>query len=127
MRLPHDAGPEALARALSWIEEETAGAQDEVRGRVVLVAAEALANALEHGGGDVQMAVTNDALTITLTVRDAGDGPSAEALFSSELPPDPMQMGGRGLFLIRTLTDTVTVARGTLSMQFCPRASPAAE
>jgi hypothetical protein len=45
----------------------------------------------------------------TLAIEDEGDGLSLRRVQEAELPADPYQTGGRGLYLIRMLADRVEV------------------
>ena len=118
MRLPPDAGPDSIADALDWIESQLGAVEPDLCDRVLLAAAEALANALEHGTGDVRFTVTRAAGDLTLAVRDAGPGPSATAIAEAQLPADPLQPGGRGLYLLRSLADSVSVDEGAVRLRF---------
>ena len=114
LRLPStaDAPPDAVAFVESLckrleIEEDTAS-------RIALAAAEAAANAAEHGNAfsderDVLLQASWDAALFELAVEDQGTGLAPDALDAATLPEDPMDTGGRGLFLIRALTDEACI------------------
>ena len=110
-----DAPPEAVAFAESICGR--IGLDEELIGRIALAAAEAAANAAEHGnrfqeGREVVVAVTWDAASLELSVEDEGPGVAADALATASLPADPMDTGGRGLFLIHELADEATLEAG---------------
>ena len=79
--------------------------------QAVLCAEEAFTNALRHGG-DVNGAISVSARLVgrelILEVRDQGCGFDASAL-DLEAVPDPLAVGGRGLYLIWHLADEVEI------------------
>ena len=116
-RLPStpDAPPEAVAFVESICER--IGLDDALAGRITLAAAEAAANAAEHGNGyregtEVLVEVEWDAGLLQLSVEDEGAGVAADALDTAALPEDPLDTGGRGLFLMSALADEASVAAG---------------
>jgi serine/threonine-protein kinase RsbW len=108
--LPADASEvDAFRRHFTrWIAEETA-ATDERRADIVLAVYEAVANAAEHAyptpTPDATMNITaryrHTARTLDVTVTDHGT-------WKQQQPTT----GGRGLLLIRALTDTTDIATG---------------
>ncbi len=75
-----------------------------------LVLTEAVTNAVVHGSANdprkkvsVEWKVSGQ--TVTLAVGDSGRGPSADDLRRPELPDDPLETGGRGLYLIHRFGD----------------------
>lgn len=70
-----------------------------------LVIAELLANAVEHAGGPAWVSLSWGGKYPTLTVRDLGPG--------FELPkglPDELAEGGRGLFIVSSVVEQLTVS-----------------
>ena len=70
-----------------------------------LVVAELLANAAEHAAGPAWVSLSWGGKNPTLTVRDLGPG--------FELPkglPDDLAEGGRGLFIVNSVVDQLSVA-----------------
>jgi serine/threonine-protein kinase RsbW len=104
------ARPDALAelrtRLRTWLREHDVG--DEVERGVVLAVSEAAANAVEHaygsdGAGIVTvMAVLDDDGVLEITVRDEGTWRDGDS--------DPDR--GRGLSIMRTIADRLSVERG---------------
>lgn len=71
-----------------------------------LVIGEAIANTVEHAPGLVEVYLDWRGSRPILYVRDAGPGLRG---FSPTLPSDPLSESGRGLFLIRSFADEVSV------------------
>jgi len=109
------ADPQAVRKVSAGVNELLTGKQwpDEEVMKVELAVQEALANAIRHGckndaSKQVQCCVTFDATgELVIVVRDPGPGFDATAV------PDPLEAdnllkpGGRGVFLINQLMDTV--------------------
>jgi serine/threonine-protein kinase RsbW len=79
---------------------------------MVLAIDEAVANALGHGssgGGQVAVGLTVQDDWVEARVVDAG--PTTGPPSIPQRLPDPLALGGRGLWLIRELTDEVRVER----------------
>lgn len=105
---------EALLRAEEWSDADTT--------RVVLATSEAAANAVEHAGGD-ELTVgcrLGDAVAV-VSIVDGGPGPDPAALERATLPSDPMATSGRGLHILRQLSDAASVRDGTLELRFRTR------
>jgi anti-sigma regulatory factor (Ser/Thr protein kinase) len=71
---------------------------------VVLVVHELAANVVRHGGGYGQLQLWGDGDRIVCRVSDSGPGLNATAASAPE-PPSPRMAGGRGLFIVRRLSD----------------------
>jgi len=78
---------------------------------MVIVAHELASNAVRHGGGSGQLRVwlLND--TVCCEVSDSGGGLADPAAAGRERVPAEA-LGGRGLWIIRQLSDTVTIRTG---------------
>jgi len=75
-----------------------------------LVLTEAFVNAVKHGCGKLESAFIEitwsaEPERVLLEVLDPGPGPSDAVRKSMKLPEDPMEEGGRGLYLIYSLCD----------------------
>lgn len=105
---------EALLRAEGWSETDTT--------RVVLATSEAAANAVEHASGDELTVCCRvvDAVAV-VSVVDGGPGPDPSALERATLPSDPLATSGRGLHILRQLSDAASVEDGKLELRFRPR------
>ncbi|MFN8109181.1 MAG: ATP-binding protein [Thermoleophilia bacterium] len=82
-------------------------------GRLLLAAAEAVSNAIEHGspeeGGHVEVRVVTGVAGARLEVVDEGR-PGHPAVIDLEAPtPEPSSTRGRGIVIMRTLADRVSV------------------
>ena len=108
---------DVLVTEAGWVPED--------RTRVALAMGEALANAVEHGGGEddlLRVRLDLDGATLDVCVSDGGDGPDPDRLADAELPSDPLATEGRGLYILRTVADAVRVdARGGLCVTVCAR------
>ncbi len=77
-------------------------------GDIVLAIQEAMTNAVRHSGAtdDLEVALHVEGSDLVAEIRDHGRGFDV-ASFDAERQPDPMALGGRGLFLIAELMDTL--------------------
>jgi anti-sigma regulatory factor (Ser/Thr protein kinase) len=84
---------------------------------VVLSLEEACKNAIRFSGSrcPIDVTVAADATDVSLEVRDHGVGFEPRPI-DRAVPPDPLEIQGRGLFLMACLMDDVRVAydRGTV-------------
>lgn len=101
-------GPADLpaVRALATTTAEDAGLDRERVDDLVTAVNEAATNAVESGGLGV-LRVWTDPAGIVCEVVNAG-GPIADP-FAGHFPPDPLGARGRGLWLMRQLTDLVEI------------------
>jgi len=82
------------------------GAFEDDLSRSQLIIAELLANTVKHAPGLVRLEIDCCGNHPVLTIADRGPGlPN----FDAKLPDDAMDEEGRGLFLIGTLADAVSV------------------
>ena len=135
MRLVLPSTPEAVPEAVRFAEAAASEAAlpDEVADRMSLAVGEAVANAVEHGNcADVNRIVKLEWLKEGrggwLSVEDEGPGLTLDRLQNATLPENALQAGGRGLFIIKELTDGVSLeAEGRrLMLWFAPRPSETA-
>lgn len=108
---------EALVEAEGWPERDVT--------RVVLATSEAVANAVEHGGGvqgepSFTLSCTASAGAAEVTVHDGGPGPAPALLRTATLPEEALATGGRGLSIMRQLADEVAVVDGRVRLRFKP-------
>jgi serine/threonine-protein kinase RsbW len=72
---------------------------------------ECVANAVEHGGGRGRLRLWREDGRLVCEVADAGQGVPAEVLAETGLP-GPSAAGGRGIWLMRRLSDEVAFTTG---------------
>lgn len=85
----------------------------EVSSEILLAVGEVAANAYRHGRklegrSEVRVRCSFDQSTVTITIADDGPGFDPSLMESADLP-DRFASGGRGLYLIRELMDSVEV------------------
>lgn len=122
MRLILEPGPEpeVVAEALQWAEQALAALAalaESIRDRVLLVLGEAVANAVRHGRGTVEVTVVQGGSTLSVHVADEARALTASALHAATLPSE-RQTDGRGLVLIAALVDAWAVEDGALYVTF---------
>ena len=113
-----------MSDALTFVESEVrqlAGVDERMLDRVVLVAGEVLANAVEHGGTAPQQAVrievSGSASAIELAIREGSESVRLDRFEDARLPSNTLATEGRGLFLIRSLSDHID-ANGPRGLRF---------
>ncbi|HEX4818393.1 MAG TPA: ATP-binding protein [Nonomuraea sp.] len=87
------------------------GVSGERLGDYVAAVNECVANAVEHGGGRGRLRMWRQDGRLVCEVADAGPGIPAEALAPTRLPA-PWATGGRGLWLMRRLSDEIAFTMG---------------
>lgn len=88
------------------------GVDDDLAYRVVLLATEAVTNAMEHGNEldadkSVRLDVEVEPAAITIVVEDEGPGFDRSAVENPVAPDNLLAEGGRGIFLIEHMADEV--------------------
>jgi anti-sigma regulatory factor (Ser/Thr protein kinase) len=86
------------------------GAREAEVDRLVLVASELATNAVRHGGGTGRLRLWRSSDQLVCEVSDKGAGISNPDIGAG--PVEPTAMGGRGLWICRALSDTITIAAG---------------
>ena len=97
----------------------TAGLDEDALHRVSVAVRESVANAIVHGNGNdkdkrvfIEFAsIDGDRPRIAIRVRDQGAGFDLRTLSDPLRPENLMKPCGRGIFLIRTLMDEMTLQR----------------
>lgn len=121
---------DAITQAVQFAEEAAREAcfPEETSDRLVLSVGEAVANAIEHGNAleeertvTVSWRIEGDG--IWFGIQDEGAGIAHESIENATLPEDILQTGGRGLYIIRELSDAFVVSEDgtTLTLLFRPR------
>jgi anti-sigma regulatory factor (Ser/Thr protein kinase) len=124
----HAAGPDGVAldqpfgsddlyalRAAVAAHAMRLGAPPDRVAHLVIVASELASNAIRHGGGRGRLRLSRVDGAVRCEVSDAGPGITDPAGAGTVRPP-AMALGGRGLFIVRRLTVSLTIAsteRGT--------------
>lgn len=111
LRLEVDPDFEALADLRQAIRGflEDIGVGAEVADDLLLVATELCTNAIEASAElvPVEVEVRFDGRSLRLSVSNVGDGPAHEV---PELPHGSLQHRGRGLAIVQSLVDTLSIA-----------------
>jgi len=91
-------------------------------GDLVLALDEVIANAQEHGRAPIEVEAWVDG-RLVVEVTDVGGGFDRARVWSTH-PPPPLGRRGRGLWIIRQLTDLVMIRSGeegtTVRIEFSP-------
>lgn len=111
--------PDAAAAACAFVEAMVAewGLPEEVGMRMVLAAGEVVDNAAGHGHDYdaarlVRVRLEASVRSAVLVVEQERPGPDLQSFLEADLPADPMDTRGRGLFLVRELADDLWVEDG---------------
>ncbi|MDQ7904435.1 ATP-binding protein [Phytohabitans sp. ZYX-F-186] len=116
-------GPEAVAvdhqfdadglyalRAALAAHADHLGATPEQVERLLIVGGELATNAIRHGGGTGRLRLWRDGDLLRCRISDQGPGMPDPAAGSR--PPEPTALGGRGLWIVRRLSEDVVVETG---------------
>lgn len=113
--VPNEAQRIAEVRAFVRAFLADVAAPVEAATELVLATGEAAANAYRHGRGDdgrgevrVRCHVEDGRAVVTI----ADDGPGFDVAAADHVPRDPFASGGRGLFLMKELTDRAEIQSG---------------
>jgi anti-sigma regulatory factor (Ser/Thr protein kinase) len=110
-----DRGSLVALRSAVAAHASRVGVSDDLVEHVVLVAYELASNAVRHGAGQGRLRLIADDGAIGCIVTDEGGG-FADPDRVGMVRPEPTAYGGRGLWLVRCLADTVDIrsdAKGT--------------
>jgi serine/threonine-protein kinase RsbW len=107
--------PERIHEVEQFIEEirDFLGFKDDVYGNVMIAVTEAVNNSIRHGNrGDQRKLVrihcaSLNPYRIMMAIEDEGSGFDPEALPDPTAPENLMQESGRGVFLMRTLANSI--------------------
>jgi serine/threonine-protein kinase RsbW len=105
---------DAIDKAVAQVKEFaiSAGFSEEEAYPIEMAMSEALANAVKHGNlldetKQVEIALSSSDTEFEISVRDFGEGFSAEELPDPTNPENILKSSGRGIFFIRTFMDEV--------------------
>ena len=116
-----------MARNLARHFARLAGVQDTEVETLVLVTAELLSNAVDHGGGEAALSNADPRAAARMQMRLALEGPRWDlevvdrghgdvdrmrAKLGTRREPAPEQERGRGIFLVAQMVDRIEVERG---------------
>ena len=114
----------------------SAGFDEDSRHWVCVAIRESVINAIKHGNRNdtskhvfVEFETTSnvEAPKLLIRVRDEGEGFDPEAIADPLAPENLLKSGGRGIFLIRSFMDDVTVQRapeGGMEIRMTKRLQP---
>ncbi len=124
--LPSTLESVSLAVDAAEVAGTECGLSSETVSRISLAVAEAVANAIEHGNQgiasrEVTVSFSPEAESLCIRVADSGHGIEASQLERASLPSNPLDVGGRGLYLIRELSDHVEASGASLYLCFSDR------
>ena len=90
---------------------------DDIYGNIMIAVTEAVNNAIKHGSKNdssmnVSLALTLDDSTIKFRIEDQGPGFNYEDLPDPTSPENLEKPGGRGIFLMKHLSDEVDFKEG---------------
>jgi serine/threonine-protein kinase RsbW len=108
--LPRDTASVAISRRIVRSALNSLGAVESIRYDVELALTEACANVVQHAAysDEYEVTIGIEGSTCSIDVTDSGHGYDEEALQASM--PHPNAEEGRGLHLIRMLTENVQLA-----------------
>jgi anti-sigma regulatory factor (Ser/Thr protein kinase) len=116
--------PDAPAQARSAVRAWS-GVEDDARARLELVVTELVANAVKHAALDdndvIEVRLDADELALRVEVEDAGIGFTSGHGWC----PDADAVGGRGLFLVSTLSSRWGVERANRKTRVWAEINPA--
>jgi serine/threonine-protein kinase RsbW len=86
---------------------------DDIYGNIMIAVTEAVNNAIKHGNNNnktknVHLSLTLDESVIKFVIRDEGDGFNYDTLPDPTSPENLEKPGGRGIFLMKHLSDEVS-------------------
>jgi anti-sigma regulatory factor (Ser/Thr protein kinase) len=99
----------ALVRAACHQVLRDAGLDDDRAGMFVCAINEAIANAVQHGGGSGTLTLLHDGEKLIAEIVDQGSGMAVEV---PEHLPAATAPGGRGLWIARQMVDHMVVTTG---------------
>jgi serine/threonine-protein kinase RsbW len=98
----------------------------DVYGNILISLTEAVNNAIIHGNGNdvskkVQIVVKRDNAALRFEIKDEGPGFNHECLPDPTAPENLYTIGGRGVFLMKQLSDSIRFDNNgnTIEMSFC--------
>ncbi|WP_113700457.1 ATP-binding protein [Nonomuraea lactucae] len=109
--MPFDEGSLAATRGEVQRRAHEQGLAGERLGDFVMAVNECLVNVVAHAGGRGRLRLGHEGTGLFCEITDSGPGIPARYLDEADLPA-PSELGGRGIWLIRRLTDGAAFATG---------------
>ena len=107
--------PENIRIVESFIDnvKEKYSLNDDIYGNIMIAVTESVNNAIVHGNKqdnkkNVSLKLALEATIIKFTIQDEGSGFDYQNLADPTLPENLDKPGGRGIFLMKNLSDEVT-------------------
>jgi serine/threonine-protein kinase RsbW len=98
--------------------------EDDIYGNIMIAVTESVNNAIKHGNnGDkeksVALSLTLEDNSIKFQISDEGKGFDHENLPDPTAPENIEKIGGRGIFLMKHLSDEVSFTKNGSSVELC--------
>ena len=114
--------PASITEVESLIDEACAELQlnEDLYGNILIAVTEGVNNAIIHGNKlnaslSVRVGVLNNEEWVCFSIKDQGSGFDPESIPDPTAPENLLKENGRGIFLMKNLSDEVTFdARGTI-------------
>ena len=120
--------PKNVARVESFVEHlvDKYGISPDVYGNILISLTEAVTNAIIHGNDNdknktVQVRLKKQNNIIAFLVSDEGGGFDFDNLPDPTAPENLLKIGGRGVFLMRQLSDDVSFYDNGSTVEICFR------
>lgn len=118
--------PQNVAKVEPFIESLVSKyqVQPEVYGNILITLTEAVTNAIVHGNGSdetkkVEVKTKKQHTSLTFLVSDEGSGFDYGNLPDPTAPENILEIGGRGVFLMRQLSDQVSFRNNGSTVELC--------
>ena len=97
---------------------------DDIYGNIMIAVTEAVSNAIKHGNGNdktknVKLSLTLKENLIKFIIKDEGPGFNFEDLPDPTVPENLEKPGGRGIFLMKHLSDEVSFKEKGRIVELC--------
>ena len=98
--------------------------QDDIYGNIMIAVTESVNNAITHGNGkdkgkNVNITLQLEEGLVRFTVEDEGEGFDYNNLPDPTSPENLSKPGGRGIFLMKQLSDEVNFKQGGKVVELC--------
>ena len=124
LRLPSN--PKSIARVESFVERLVDRYQisPDIYGNILITLTEAVNNAILHGNNNdesktVTVQLNKKTNLLAFSVTDEGTGFDYESLPDPTAPENLLKIGGRGVFLMKQLSDKVNFINNGSTVEIC--------